>query len=119
MNTLKLCPLKLEAVINRNFRDHQKDNATATSVIGQFGDTQIQVISTNEKAFLVETDNNNDLALIESKPSLEALLEELIGSIYDIVDQNESLALDDKQDREVLKLSLVEAITKKLTMVPK
>lgn len=96
---IKANTVKLLQLINRCFNDHKKDNATSTVVAGKFGNTQIQIIATNENAFLIDDSDvpSEQICLYE-----EDDLENFIRNVKQLIDDSESLSLDNAGDRKVL-----------------
>jgi hypothetical protein len=100
-------------VINMTFNDHKKDgNLTATTVIGEIDGTQIQVIATNEEAFLIKDHGNTNVCLSLDKKSP---IKNLLDSLPDFLNKHESLSLDNSEDKETLRKALRDFITHRLT----
>lgn len=98
--------------INKTFTDHRKDgDLTATMVIGDIDGTQIQVVATSEKNFLIEDHSDTNLCLsLQKKDPIKNLLD----SIPDFLDQHESLCLDNIVDKKALENALRTHIVSKL-----
>jgi hypothetical protein len=104
---------KLRKIINTVYDDHKADQATATCVAGIIDRTQIQIIATDESAFLLEPEDvqQEDLC-IELKPVDKNTL---LAVLEATVEDSDSLSLDSPEDRAALIKKLISNVSQLLS----